>query len=49
MVRKEGSNTKPKSTMLEKAIRDLEKTVVECMSDDHFYLDIKVTLLFSVH
>ncbi|XP_023762557.1 ubinuclein-1 isoform X1 [Lactuca sativa] len=29
MVRKEGSNTKPKSTMLEKAIRDLEKTVVE--------------------
>ncbi|CAI9266632.1 unnamed protein product [Lactuca saligna] len=29
MVRKEGSNTKPKSTTLEKAIRDLEKTVVE--------------------
>lgn len=31
MQRKEGSSGRPKGTMLEKAIRDLEKIVAECM------------------
>lgn len=29
--RKEGSSVKSRSSMLEKAIRELEKTVAECM------------------
>lgn len=29
--RKEGSNVRPKITLLDKAIRDLEKMVAECM------------------
>lgn len=36
ILKKDGSSVKPKITMLEKTIRELEKMVAECKFGNHF-------------
>lgn len=42
---KEGSSVRPKGTMLERAIRDLEKIVAECKFDDYLEVSWKFKII----